>query len=244
MEVADNYLAGVQENNPILNYYMNYEIDDHSGLQENTPAALAAWHGKEDAYLRALMAIDYAPLKGTRAGVLYAQMQEKLEVDIGARVCRLELWDINHMSAGLHSRLGDIAKFQPVGTPKLREQALARWVKIAGYFHREIGNLKQGLREGYSAPKAVVMRVIAQVDGVVALSADQSPLYNPVSRDDDPEFHALFSGIIEGELLPALTAYSQFLKKAICQRHVQAAPYLTTRTVLHALRHYTAVTQQ
>lgn len=212
MEVADSYLAGTQAYNPILNYYMNYDTDDHSGLRQNTPEAMAAWHEKEDGYLRSLLAIDYAPLKGTRAGVLYAQMQEKLEADIGARVCKTELWDINHMSAGLHSRLGDIAKFQPVGTPELREQALARWAKIAGYFHQEINNLKQGLSEGYSAPKAVVVRVIDQVDGLITLTAEKSPLYDPIGRDDNPEFNASFADVIQAELLPALSAYSKYLK--------------------------------
>lgn len=213
MEVADNYLMGIQARDPLVNYYMNYDIDNHSGLIENTPEAVAAWQAKEDGYLRSLRAIDYAPLKGTRAGVLYAQMQEKLEADIGARVCRQELWDINHMSAGLHSRLGDIAKFQPVDTPEARAQALARWVKIAGYFHREIANLKQGLSEGYSAPKTVVARVIAQVDGLAALTADTSPIYEPIRRTDDAEFSALFSGVIEGDVIPALQTYSRFLSE-------------------------------
>lgn len=213
MEVADNYLRGIQERNPITNYFVNYPLERHDGLIDNSPAALAQWHAAEDEYLKALMVLDYAPLKGTRAGVLYAQMQEKLEADIGARVCKQELWDVNHMSAGMHSRLGDIAEFQPVGTPDLRDQAVARWVKVAGYFHQEIANLKQGLAEGYSAPKAVVARVADQVDGLIALPADQSPLYDIVRRDEDPDFKALFTGVIEGEVIPALRTYSVFLRE-------------------------------
>ncbi|WP_262693375.1 DUF885 domain-containing protein [Kordiimonas aquimaris] len=213
MEVADNYLRGVQSRSPTLSYYVNYPLERHDGLIDNSPDALVQWQAAEDDYLSALMALDYAPLKGTRAGVLYAQMQEKLEADIGVRICKQELWDINHMSAGMHSRLGDIAKNQPVGTPELRDQAIARWVKIAGYFHQEIANLKQGLSEGYSAPKPVVARVLAQVNGLIELSEDQSPLYDVVRRDDDAAFHALFKGVIEGEVVPALRTYSKFLSK-------------------------------
>ena len=38
--------------------------------------------------------------------------------------------------------------------------ALARWREAAEYYEREIKHLRNGLREGYSAPKRVVVRVI------------------------------------------------------------------------------------
>jgi uncharacterized protein (DUF885 family) len=48
---------------------------------------------------------------------------------------------------------------------------------------------------------------------LLALDADKSPLYDPANRDDDAVFKASFSSVIGDKLIPALTAYKQFLEQ-------------------------------
>jgi hypothetical protein len=45
-----------------------------------------------------------------------------------------------------------------------------------------VAYLREGLRLGYSAPRGNVERVIAQLDGLLALTAEDSPFYEPATR--------------------------------------------------------------
>lgn len=209
--LADDYLTAIKARNPYIGYYQNYTMDHHDAVFDNSLSAVSDWQVKEDGFLTRLSSVDYASLKGTAEGILYAQMQENLEADIGKRVCKKPLWTINHMG-GFHSSIVRIAKYQPVGSEILRSQALDRWRKVGDYFTQETVNLRQGLEQGYSAPKVVVRRVIAQIDGLLTTPDDKSPLFDPVTRDTDESFKSDFSGVIKEKLLPAMQAYSQFLK--------------------------------
>lgn len=208
--VANTYLSGIQQNNPTIAYYANYIGDSHGAFRSNKPEDIRAWEAKEDGYLASLLSINYDVLKGSKEAILYAQMQEKLEARVGERVCKKSLWDINHMG-GLHSGLGRLAKFQPVGNDVARQEAVARWTAIAAYFDQEILNLSAGRMDGYLAPKAVVERVIKQVNGLIVLPEDQSPLFDPITRDDDAAFNATYLNVINNKLIPALKAYQEFL---------------------------------
>jgi uncharacterized protein (DUF885 family) len=112
---------------------------------------------------------------------------------------------------GWHLAYPQIATLQPVDTPELRQQALTRWSKYAALIDQAIANLKSGIEQGYSAPKPVVKRVIAQLDGLLALNTDISPLYSPAVRAADEGFAAAMRDLLEQEILPALHRYSDYL---------------------------------
>jgi uncharacterized protein (DUF885 family) len=81
-----------------------------------------------------------------------------------------------------------LAAIQPVGTEALRAQALSRWRLVPRYIDNEIANLREGIRQGYTAPKRTVELVIGQLDSVLEGPIDQSPLFSPAQRDGAPEF--------------------------------------------------------
>ena len=64
----------------------------------------------------------------------------------------------------LAGELGYLVTIQPVGTDKARNEALARWGPLPKYIDTEIGNLREGLKRGYSAPKGNVRIVIGQME--------------------------------------------------------------------------------
>lgn len=208
--VADDFYAFVLETTPETAYFAGIELDRHDGIRDNSLEALARNDAAIDAMLAELRTVDSDALVGSPAWITHAYLLEELEASVGLRVCRTELWNVNQMG-GWHSGYAQIAQLQPVGTPELREQSLARWSKFAANIDVEIANLEAGLELGYSAPKTVVQRVIDQVDGLLDLETEQSPFYSPAARDDDAEFAAATRAIVEEQIVPALARYRDFL---------------------------------
>jgi len=212
MAVADAYLEETLNNQPEIAYFVGLDLPDHAGLSDNSAKGISDFQKFEEVQYKALLAIDEEALKGTPEWVLWGQLKEMLEADIGLRVCRQELWNVNHMG-GFHSDLGNLAEFQPVGTPELREQALIRWSKMDTFIGHEIDNLRRGIEQGYLAPENAVSRVIQQVDGLLAVPEGQNPLFTPARKDDDASFGEAYAAVIRDEVLPALTGYRDFLEK-------------------------------
>jgi len=208
--VAGAYYAHVMETSPEAAYFSGIDLERHDGLRDNSLAAGAASDAAIDALLTELQTVDSDALLGDPAWITHAYLLEELEGNVGVRVCRTGLWNVNQMG-GWHSGYAQIAQLQPVGTPELREQSLARWSKFEIYINQEMGNLGEGLKLGYSAPKTVVQRVIDQVDGLLGLEVEQSPFYSPAARDDDEAFAAATRAIVEDQIAPALRRYREFL---------------------------------
>ncbi len=208
--VADRYYAETLLRVPETAYFAGLEIERHDGLYDNSPAASRVAEQSADAMLKQLETVDPASLAGTPEWITYAYLIQQLQSDVAQRVCRAELWNVNQMG-GWHSAYAQIAQLQPVGTAELRQQALDRWSKFAGFVEQEIANLKAGLQQGYSAPKAVVRRVIDQLDGLLALELESSPFYSPGVRAEEPTFAADLQQLVSQAILPALQNYRDYL---------------------------------
>ncbi len=213
--VADDYFAHVLETSPEIAYFAGIELERHDGLSDNSPEALAANNAIIDQLLARLSDVSADELVGEPAWITHALLLEELEGNVGLRVCRTEVWNVNQMG-GWHSGYTQIAQLQPVDSADAREQSLARWSKLPGFIDQEIANLESGLELGYSAPKVVVERVVSQVDGLISLGVDKSPFFSPAVRDGDETFAAATRELVEQKINPALQRYRDFL----------AGPYL------------------
>jgi len=215
--VADAYYAHVMKTAPEAAYFSGIELERHDGLHNNSRTAGAAGDAAIDAMLAELRTVDSDSLLGDPAWITHAYLLEELEGNVGVRVCRTDLWNVNQMG-GWHSGYAQIAQLQPVGTAELRAQSLARWSKLEIYINQEMGNLGEGLKLGYSAPKTVVQRVVDQVDGLLILEVEQSPFYSPAARDDDEAFALATRAIVEDQIVPALRRYREFLAGPYMER--------------------------
>jgi len=215
--VADAYYAHVMKTAPEAAYFSGIELERHDGLHNNSRTAGAAGDAAIDAMLAELRTVDSDSLLGDPAWITHAYLLEELEGNVGVRVCRTDLWNVNQMG-GWHSGYAQIAQLQPVGTAELRAQSLARWSKLEIYINQEMGNLGEGLKLGYSAPKTVVQRVVDQVDGLLSLEVEQSPFYSPAARDDDEAFALATRAIVEDQIVPALRRYREFLAGPYMER--------------------------
>ena len=208
--VADDYYRWSLETAPEQAYFAGIDLDRHDGLSDNSPAALAEAQTYEDQLLAVLEAVDMSRLRGTPEWITAAFLRQELTSRQARRVCRQELWNVNQMG-GWHSGYPQLAQLQPVGTAAEREQALVRWSGFAAFVDQETANLETGLELGYSAPRAVVRRVIEQMDGLLALTVDDSPFMSPAERSDDEAFAAALRTIVEDQILPAIERHRDFL---------------------------------
>jgi uncharacterized protein (DUF885 family) len=211
-DIADRYYAWSLDRSPERAYFAAIDLDRHDGLFDNSPAALVAAQQAEDVFLAELDAIDTDQLIGKPEWIANAMLDQQLRGSVARRVCRQELWNISQMG-GWHSAYAQVATLQPVDTAELREQALTRWSKFPAFVDQEIANLKTGVEQGYTVPKSVTGRVIAQLDGLLALSTENSPFYSPAVRADDEAFAAALGELVKSGIQPALQRARDYLQE-------------------------------
>jgi len=209
-DIADAYYAAYLARYPTAGYFSGVPVTRHDRLVENTPEALARWWATEDLLYERLMRIDRNTLVGTPDWLLHGLLQGELEASIGLRICRNDLWDVNHMW-GWQLGMPRVAAVQPTGDADQRAQALTRWKDFPLFIDREIANLRTGLAAGYSSPRRVVRRVIDQLDGLIALGVDASPFLEPARHSDDEAFALALTEVVADRIQPALLRYRDFL---------------------------------
>ena len=207
--IADTWVHQQVEFDPTLAYRNGVPIPAHVHFVDHSPKSSDSWAVQEQASLTALLAVDYKQLPATMVAP-YASLREQLQSDLQLRVCRSELWNINHFS-GWQSNFAQLAEQQPVASIQDRDQALALWADLPRFLATEAADQRLGLAAGYSAPQSVVRRVIAQLDQLAAGAPEASPFASPAKRSTDPAFQKKFYALIANQINPALRQYSDFL---------------------------------
>ncbi len=211
LEIAEAYVDGYYRDFTDQAYDSGYTDLDYSRLVDHSLEALAAWQQREDAWLEGLRAVDPAALAGTEAEVAYAYALDRIEAHAGLRVCRIELWNVSPAWTGWQSALASTFAQQPVGSVEARADALARARDAVRFIDTEIVNLREGLRLGYAAPRSNVEAVLDQVERLLEASPEESPFYEPATRDETPGFGRALLEIVTDEIGPAIRRYRDFL---------------------------------
>ena len=209
--LADEYVREFVARFPERAEGSGMSIARHDGLSDNSLAAGREWDAREDAWAAATARMDGGALWGRPEWVTFGMLREALEAARGRRVCRQELWPVSQLT-GWQADFAELAGTQPVGTPELRGQALARWRKVPRYLDTEVANLREGVRLGYTTPRRNVELVIGQLDALLATPTEESPFYAPARRDSAPEFRAAWRSLLETELAPAVRRYRDYLR--------------------------------
>ena len=217
-EIADEYLAAYLVRYPETGTLFLLPGARHDGLTDNTLPALAAWEAREDAWLEELEAVDAPAEIGSRDWVTYGILKETLAGSVAYRACRPELWSASS-ATGWHSSVPVLFQIQPVDTPEERQQALDRLSRLAEFVAVETANLRQGLAQGYSAPRQDVPAVIKESR---ALLAEGTPLLDPAVRARDPAYTAQLREVLERQVAPAVEGYARFLEEEYLPRAREA----------------------
>jgi uncharacterized protein (DUF885 family) len=208
--LADEMVAMLLRRSPELGTFYGLPGTGHEGLTDNSLGALTAYQRLEDEYGRRVLAVDPAPLRGRPEYVTLAFLREQVESSEQGRVCRGELWNVDQMF-GWQVQAPQLAAIQPVGTPELRRQALARFRLLPRSIDNETANLREGLRLGYTAPKGNVRRVIEQLELLTAGAPGDAPLASPALRDTSDAFRRQWLALVADSINPAIRRHRDFL---------------------------------
>ena len=210
--LADTYLAALFERLP--EQITLYGIPGHrqDKLMDNSLEAWKAWEEREDAWLAEAKQIDPATISAPPLRATYALVREALEGPIALRACRNELWTVSQFVNAWQVQYGYLVTIQPVGTDDARKDALARWSALPKFVDTEIGNLREGIKLGYTAPKGNVRITIDQMNMLLAGPISASPFDSPARRDKTPEFVKQFDALVKDQINPAFKKYRDFLQ--------------------------------
>ena len=192
-------------------YYIDLPLERHNKFIDNTPEGQVKLEKMEDELLSELLSLDSQNLPNEKAKIFYAKLLEALESSIDKRICKSELWNVNHMDSP-HAVLGALIYIQPLESEQNKQDALERWLDAAKYYPQEVSNLRNGLKLGYSAPKRVVERVIKQLKQLTLIDINDHPYMQLAKRANDKDFEQSFAKLLKNELLPAMIKYSDYLK--------------------------------
>jgi uncharacterized protein (DUF885 family) len=207
--LATEYVTAVTQTFPVAALLNGMPDAPNDRLGDNSLAATRAWERREDEWIARLRKIDKRSLHGADVAT-YGVLEELLDASIQGRVCHNELWPLNQQS-GTQIVIPLLSQLQPVGDAKLRDAALARWREMPKYLDTEIATLREGLKEGYTLPKANVQAIVAQVDDLLKFAAAESPIAAIGARDKTPGFQDAITAIVRDRITPALKRYRDFL---------------------------------
>jgi uncharacterized protein (DUF885 family) len=218
---AQTYMEALLEAQQPMAYFSDLPLERHDRFFDNSPAGLARLQAAEDTALASLRRLSTSDFPDPQLAAFYANFRETLESEVELRICKAELWGVNHMN-GAQVGLDLLVRIQPVASADDKQDALSRWQHAAAYFDQEIDNLERGLQQGYSAPKRVVQRVITQLEAITNAPAGEHPYMALTQRADDPAFTVKFQTLLEKQLLPALDRYRTYLAEDYLPRAREA----------------------
>jgi len=208
--LADEYWNSYLQAFPLAGMFLGAPDAPTDRMGDNSLAAVRAWEQKEDRWISRLKEIRADALRGRPEDATYGVLLETLEASRQSRICRPELLPLNQQG-GWQIFLPVIAQIQPLGTAELRKQALARWHGVARFIDTEIVDLREGLRLGYTQPRANAETVVGQLNDLLKLPPERSPFAGLAARDSAPGFPDSVIAIVGREVLPAATRYRDFL---------------------------------
>ena len=217
LAVADAVVADAFDDSPRLVATLRPPGARYDALPDDSLAGVAARDARRDAWLAELAKIDRAKLERDDARLAYDLARDHLERLSALRVCRYERWAVSQM-AGWQVELADTALAQPVDTPELRAQALARYAALPKYVDDQIAALQAGLAQGRVAPRVVVDLVVSQLGALLAAPPEASPFASPALRGGDAAFREQFLAMQASVVRPALQRMRDFLARQLAPR--------------------------
>jgi uncharacterized protein (DUF885 family) len=203
--LADQTWEGLLEREPLIGTFVGDERYDDR-LSDPSEAGRSAEETAMRAGLRDLADLDRTDLDEGRqvtADILEAICSRSL-----ARLeHRLDLLDVaNHMN-GAVSTLGQIATLQRADTPERLDRLDARLRAFPAYLDASIDLLREGVAKQVTAPRVVAERTLGQVDRLLELPPEDSPV--AVGAEGDAR-DAIAAAVAEA-VQPSLVAFRQVL---------------------------------
>ena len=195
-EAWDGYMAA----NPLY----ATALGDRRYLTQLSPNGAAA-EDRESARLRDLLArtTELAEEGLTSANrVTRRALLDNLAYELGLAESHLASWAVDPLD-GPQVQLLNVESYQPIDTPVEGRAAVERWRGMGPWLDRHVDGLRAGLADGRVAPKALVDKVIEELDDLLARPVESWPLAAPAEADH-PDWSAEERGIFADGLMAAI----------------------------------------
>jgi uncharacterized protein (DUF885 family) len=120
--------------------------------------------------------------------------------------------------AGFAAQLGSGTSAQPFKTVKDYENWRARGAKLPAIFDQAILNMREGMRTGVVQPKALMKKVLPQLDALISDQAEKTLFWGPIKNmpasfkpEDKTRLTAEYKAMIEKEVMPAYKRLRDFI---------------------------------
>lgn len=115
-------------------------------------------------------------------------------------------------------QLGSGTGAQPFRTVKDYENWIARASRVPVLFDSAIGNMRQGMQAGVVQPRALMVKVLPQLDAVIKDKPEESLFWGPIARmpaefsaEDKARLTAAYRDLVGNRILPAYRKLRTFI---------------------------------
>jgi uncharacterized protein (DUF885 family) len=208
-QLAEEYWEGVLRRNPILaTFYGDHRYDDQ--LPDVSASARAA----EQQELRAILErLDTIDLNGLELEDHITASMLRLAIDASLESIRLRLDELGvDQMEGPQVWLPELLNWHPSDTAERIQQLIARYQAFPRFMGQYLENLRDGVRDGRTAPWIAVERVIGQIEALLAKPPAESPLAGG-GRLAAPELGRELPAVVEESVYPAFRQMLELLRE-------------------------------
>ena len=153
-------------------------VTDYNGLLPDvSPAAQERYLEEDGRFLERLAGIDREALSAADR-----TNHELFEFIVGNRVKLAEYrpWRIPILSDdGFHMSVQRMYESAPLDTVEDYERYLARLQATGDYFDQNIANMRQGIAEGFTQPRAILEGILPSISGSIVEDPEESVFFTP-----------------------------------------------------------------
>lgn len=185
-------------------------------LEDLSPQALADKHRQHLSYLSQLDNIDFAGL--SRQEQINWQILRRQIQELADQYRFKQHYTPITSEYGFHVAIADLASEFSFNKIEDFNNYLAKLAQVERYFSQQIYWMKQGLRQGYSQPQAVLAGFEQTIATYISDSAEQSTFYRPfnhikldIGPDEKTELKARAKQLIEQQVIPQYRKFYDFM---------------------------------
>ena len=218
--LLENYFEDNLRTNPLLATYIGDHRYDDQLPNSIGPQYLAAARAMNQKYLAAVRALDPDSLSPADR-ISYDIFLYEREREARGERFPLHLLPINQAGSLLTvmPALGSGTNAQPFATVADYEHWLQRLRGLAVWMDQAVVNMREGVTRGVVQPRAVMAKVLGQLDAMVVSQAQDSQYYAPIGRfpatisvADRERLTAAYTTTLDGTLLPAYRRLRDFVR--------------------------------
>lgn len=222
MQLAEGYLDAYRRLFPV-DATENTGDQRYEGLftVDIAPAARERERALYERTLAELSAIPRDKLQG-QAALTYDLLKYENEDRLAHLAYPSHLVPVGHMDA-MPVKLAQWAggeAAQPLKTVANYDHFLARLAGLPGWIDQAIANMKQGMAQGFTLPRALVERTLPQLDAVLPADVAQSPYLaatrkfpEAIPAAQQARIAAAYRRVVEREVAPAVARLREFMAK-------------------------------